>query len=158
MAKRIYVKVPPEQFAKYLEAAEQGDADAALEVAHSYSTGNGVKKNEVAAAEWLSKSVAGGCLKARKMVSAALDDDYRQRFSSFHSSLRFARQGDTEAMLKLYADYKEGQIVEECSVKANEWLNKAAELGNEHARITLAIDLAIKQQIDIDEAFSKLGF
>lgn len=133
---------PEQHFVQVKKKAEQGDAEAQLDLAFLYSFGRGVKKNDVEARKWLEKSVAQN--EPYAVFSKGLmyrdgllgvKQDYAQAKIWFEKAIQL---NDTSAMIEMGNLYLNGHGVQQDFNQAEMWFNKAVALGTIEAEAALA--------------------
>ena len=130
------------EFERKLEAAALlRDLVAQLEVAHAYSYGDGVVKDEREAAKWWRAAAEQGSRNAQvKMgyiytLGQGVAKDPRRGIEWFRKA---AERGVTEAQINLGDAYSTGSGVDKDPQKAVEWWRQAAEQCEPNAQIRLS--------------------
>jgi TPR repeat protein len=117
--------------------AEKGEAVAQLELAGIYAKGEGVAKDQAAAAQWVLKAAEQGDVNAQVQLGqrylkgegvAKSGDDAAKWFS------KAAEQGSSEAQMALGGMFIAGKGVKKSSSEAAKWFMMAAEQGNAAAQ------------------------
>jgi len=141
----VYFSAPPEApqppiaaadlavFVKVRAAAEQGNAQAQLNLAEMYTRGQGVRHDEIQAVQWYHEAAKQGNAQAQYMmgfsyytgtgitsVGALAADWYRKA----------ADQGHIDAQVSLASMYANGEGVPKDDAIAVQWYRKAAEQGD----------------------------
>lgn len=112
-------------YSKMLEkTAKDGDTRAQYETGNAYLSGNGVKKDNETAAEWLQKSMLQG------------HEAAKEKFYSFYSKQleKRAKNGDAEAQFQTGKFYHKGAYVNRDIETAAEWYLEAKKQGHEAAK------------------------
>ena len=125
-----------EGFEWCLLAAEQGDADAQVNLGFMYFAGKGVTQDYKQAAKWYALSAEQGNVDAQYWLGAmhgrgkGVTQDYKQ---AVKWQTLAAEQGDADAQLYLGFMYKAGKGVLEDNVYAHMWFNIASSNGSSTA-------------------------
>jgi len=107
--------------AKYMKAAEKGDAGAQYNLGVCYATGNGVKKNAARAVEWYTKAARQGNADAQNnlgqcyITGVGVDKDPAKAVEWF---IKSAEQGNAVAQNNLGLCYARGNGVDKDQDKA----------------------------------------
>jgi uncharacterized protein len=130
-----------DDFASLLKMAEEGDADAQIEIASRYMMGIGVDKDFKKSFYWTEKSANQGNAKALNTLgifytgfSEIVDTDLEKAHKLF---LKSADLGFTGAYINIAEGYKAGAGVEKSFDKAVYWYEKAIKEGDEPAKSIL---------------------
>jgi len=122
------------------KAADQGYAEAQLNLGDCYHRGNGVEKDEAEAIKWYRKAADQGNAGAQCLLGNAyyngigLEKDEGEAVKWYSKS---ADQGDDMAQFFLGACYANGEGVEKNPDEAAKWLRKSAGQGNAKAQSLL---------------------
>ncbi|WP_394754608.1 hypothetical protein [Crenothrix sp.] len=161
-ATAAFQKSPTEQLAdttedhKIKQRAQEGDADAALQVGMSF-IGNSAHKNYKEAVKWLAQSARNNNTDAQYYYGLSLlggrgvIQDYKAGFFWIEKA---ARKGHPEAQFSLGKMYRRGTGVEIDRARAYLWFNLAAAQGIEDAarnRDSIANHLALPEVIAMQE-------
>jgi TPR repeat protein len=124
------------------DQAEQASAETQFKWGLQYSKGNGVAKNDQAAAAWWRRSAEKGYVKAQVNLAWAYETGVGLK-QDFDSALMWYRkaadQNDAIAQNKLGIFYEQGIGIEKNTVAAVEWYRKAALQGLADAQNKLGI-------------------
>jgi hypothetical protein len=132
------------------DLAEKGYLPSYYDLAMSYIWGNGVKQNAVKGVEWMKKS-ATKASDARAMESLAqILLEHRAGYlaqvkvlDSIESGIELRKKaaelGDTNAQLRLFVHYYNGDHVPMSKAEAIKWLKRSAEGGNPDAQYDLGL-------------------
>ena len=118
-------------------AAEQGDADAQLDIGVRHATGEGVPQDYAEAVRWFRLAAEQGIASAQFNLGFAygngggVPQDYAEAVRWFRLA---AEQGHVSAQYDLGVMYGNGEGVPQDYVSAHMWLNLAAATGDEDAR------------------------
>jgi len=115
----------------YLKAAAQNHTGAMNYLGWLYYEGLGVEKNKATAAQWFLGVALKGNADAQNRYEVYLLHDLHEYVEAMKWFERAAEQGHSLAMSNIALNYCLGQGVEPDVVKAQEWLTKAAEHGDE---------------------------
>lgn len=142
LEKRAHGK-PEEAFALFRQAAALGDANAMEEMAESYSAGEGVPKDGLAALQWFMYAEAAGNSEAMVQLGAlySLGGDPVPDQSDREAVRWYQKAADLKnpaGMYDLGGLYENGQGVARDLEKAQELYREAAALGNLLAQKRLA--------------------
>jgi len=124
----------------YLQAAEQGDADAQFQAGMIYAMGQGIAEDDKQAADWFGKAAKQGHGEAQTKLGFmyATGKGVAQNFSSaIDWFYKAAEQGDPTAQYNLGLIYAEGQGVAKDMSLAFSWYSKAAVQGDAPAQYKL---------------------
>lgn len=116
--------------------AEQGDADAEVNLSLAYYYGRGVPQDYRAAAEWLRKAAKRGNAHAQNDLGVAyvngqgVPQDYHEATVWFYKA---AEQGNASAQGNLGVAYENGQGVPQNYLRSHMWFNLAAAQGQPNA-------------------------
>ena len=155
-----YVEHDPQKAFKYYQmAAAQGNLWGMYNLAYCYHKGIGTEMNLLSAEEWLRKAADGGLQSAIDILNN--DPLYSQDTSSSDMEMneepsddendinqeaapasvkgyrKLAKEGDSDAMLKLGLCYHNGDGVKQNYAEASKWFRRAADLGNAEAQYQL---------------------
>ena len=115
----------------FRKAAEQGDANAQLNLGSMYADGKGVTRDYKLAILWFQKAAAQGNATAQLSLGSMYEEgngvakDYKQAAFWFEKA---AAQGNSIAMFMLYSLYSEG--VAKDTVEAHKWATITSLRGN----------------------------
>ena len=115
------------------DRAEEGDADAQLQLGHLYESGEGVPKDYTKAAKWYRKAAEQGNAEAQLYLgcSYATGRGVPQHSAEHLKWIRkAAQQGLADAQVQLGLMYEIGQEVPKDFAAAYMWMNLAATGGN----------------------------
>ncbi|RKY26624.1 MAG: hypothetical protein DRP83_03880, partial [Planctomycetota bacterium] len=124
------------------KAAEQGNADAMVDLGMIYVRGQGVPQDYQEAANWFRKAAKKGNAVAMAMLGAMHSDgqgmpqDYRKAAGWYRKA---AEKGSAFAMASLGSLYSLGHGVSQDYREAVKWYHQAAEKGVAHAMFMLGI-------------------
>lgn len=126
----------------FRRAAEQNDPTALVEIGRAFRFGRGTEKDLDEAKNWFQKASqtdtdAGlGLLNLGLLYEEDFDtpQDRRHAVDLFRQAVA---KGSTDAMYKLYWNYKDGKGVPRDETEAGKWLTKSAEAGNAWAQCEL---------------------
>lgn len=132
-------------FSRAYAAAEQGSADAKVQLGIDYLTGVGVSKDRTQAASLFQQAAEQGQTEAQCLTAAisAADDDWAIPAETKHAAdlcLNAANHGYANAQLILGTFYTMGRGVPKDATQAAFWHRKAAEQGRRDAEFSLAYD------------------
>ncbi len=130
----------PKDFARYLKAAEQGDAAAQSNLGEMYYKGEGVPKDSVKAVEWYRKAANQGDARGQSslgMMYAKGEGVPKDSVEALKWLRKGVEKGDARGQSNLGAMYDNGEGVPKDSAKAVEWYRKAAEQGYAAAQSNL---------------------
>ncbi|KAF8920073.1 hypothetical protein BGZ58_004459, partial [Dissophora ornata] len=125
---------------EYLNATNQGDADAQFKLGFMYDKGNGVPQDYPKAIEWYLKSANQGHANAQFNLGFmysngnGVPQDYPKAIEWY---LKSANQGHAKAQLNLGFLYENGKGVPQDYSKAIEWYLKSANQGHANAQFNL---------------------
>lgn len=125
---------------QYLNAAEQGDSKAQLDLALAYANGNGIAKDEAQAALWLRKAAEQGNAVAEDILGylyangKGAPKDQAQAVIWYRKA---AEQGNINAQFNLAIAYKTGAGLAKDEAQAVKWFAKAAVQGDPEAQTIL---------------------
>ena len=126
----------------YRQAAEQGHADAQLNLGIMYDNGQGVPQDDVEAVRWYRQAAEQGHAGAQFNLGTMYDygegvpQDYAEAARWYRQA---AEQGDADAQLNLGIMYDNGQGVPQDDVEAVRWYRQAAEQGDAKAQFNLGL-------------------
>lgn len=142
-----FYRTPEERaFTDNLTQAKQGSEEAALEVAHAYARGVGVKQNAEQALQWYQQVAAQGNSQAAWELAKAYEQgDWLQTDpeAAFTYLLAAAQGGNAQAQVALGNLYELGEKVPQHEGQALFWFLQAAQNGNTQAQTKVS---AIEQQ------------
>lgn len=123
---------------QYYSAAADGGYPDALAAKGSFHLdgAGGAEKNEELGMELLEKAFDGGSAIAGAIIANTISLYDAERLNSercFNLCLRLAKSGNTDAQYTMWRYYNEGIFVNVDIDKANDWLKKAADGGNNTA-------------------------
>ena len=128
-------------FRKTFADAEKGDAQAQLALGLLYARGEGVGRDDVAAAKWFRKSAEQNHRDAQfnlgisYMTGEGVTRDSSEELKWFQKA---ADQNHADAQFNLGVAYAQGEIVPKDLKRAAEWLTRAAEQNHAEAQSKLA--------------------
>ena len=131
-----------EKIAEWRKSAEQGDADAQSHLGFQYLMGEGVPKDDVEGAKWVSKAAEHGHANAQLNLGSCYSDgrgvpmDKKEAFIWYSKA---ANQGNADAQFLLGACYLKGEGVPKDDAVAVRWLSKSAEQGQVLAQLNLGV-------------------
>lgn len=122
-----------------LEAAENGDVKAQLELGEKYRDGDGVIQNYREAAKWIRKAAEQGYASAQAVLGMSYDfgevkQDYKEAAKWYRLA---AEQGDRLGQLGLGNLLKAGDGVPQDYIEAMKWYRLAADQGSVSAQYYL---------------------
>jgi uncharacterized protein len=79
-----------------MKAAEQGVIHAQCLIGAAYAAGDGVKKDEAKAFEWLMKAAEQGDAHAQRIIGSVYDE--QDKAKAFHWFMKAAEQGDAQSI------------------------------------------------------------
>lgn len=130
----------------YQKAAQQGDGEAQYIMGTCYKTGyGGTVMDNLKAAEWYEKAAGQDVADAIKQfceTAVVIGHEYQEKKDYKNASkwfLKSAEKGNEVAQFLLGKNYHNGQGVEKDSLKAIEWLTKAATQNHGSASVLLGI-------------------
>lgn len=115
------------------DRAEEGDADAQLQLGHLYESGEGVPKDYTEAAKWYRKAAEQGNAEAQLYLGCSyatgrgVPKDSAEHLNWIRKA---AQQGLADAQVQLGLLYEIGQEVPKDFAAAYMWMNLAATGGN----------------------------
>ena len=128
--KSAYARKSFEEAAEHFRlAAEQGDAEAQLEFGKCLFKGEGVEKDQAAAAKWILKAAEQGNIEAQYEIASffgkgvGFDKDEEEAFKWVRMS---ADNGFAKAQLFLGKCYLKGEHFDKDEAEAEQWFRKAA--------------------------------
>lgn len=142
----------------YLEAAEKGSIDAQLKVGELYRRGRGsLERNTNKAVHWYRLAAdRGDSVAHMELAKISLRWPYTREEAGMTDEeeavgwlMRAAERGDMEAQANLAAYYLEGRWVERDTLKAGQWLRKAAEAAEKDNRA----DISRKAMFSLGEVY-----
>ena len=134
-----------EAVARFREAAEEGHAAAAYELAQAYREGRGTEQDGEKAAQWFTTAAERGDPRAQYLVGAAyyggsgVDQDYEIAAVWLGKA---AVQGHVRAQFLLAVAFANGRGVAQNEAWAARWYGKAARQGHREAQFTYGLMLA----------------
>lgn len=138
---KLYVEEKfSEAVKQFMEAAEQGSADAQFFLGNCSDEGKGVEKDHAQAADWFAKAAAQNHAAAQYHLGChyyfgkGIDRNYSQSEYWFRKA---AEQDYAAAQFMLGECYANGHGVEHNPVLAVHWYRKAAVQGHEYAKVLL---------------------
>ena len=121
--------------------ANQGDADAQVELAMCFDTGKGVKQNKYDALGWYKEASEQGSKEAIEFLNG------------FYKNARIAAdKGDKEAQRNMGSCYANGYGVEKDTIEAMNWFRKAADQGDANAQNYIGACYAVGNVVKLDYA------
>ena len=119
-------------FEWYSKAAEQGNADAQLELAFMYDGWSSFNENKAKAFEWGNKAANQGHVYAQVYLGLMYEAEenilsYKKAFEWYSKA---AEQGDADGQYHLSRMYANGLGIKQDKNLALQWLKKAADQGN----------------------------
>lgn len=127
------------------ELADQGDPVAAYNAGLAYANGQGVERDDAAAAALFRKSADAGYDKGQLLLGImysygrGVPADAAEAFRWYSAA---ADQGNPNAQFSLANAYMNGAGVQKNQAKADEWLKRSAAQGYPNAMVTLGAALA----------------
>ena len=124
----------------FLQAAEQGDADAQYYLGNSYYNGEGVTKNIQEAVKWYRKAAEQGYADGQRSLAdcyytgEGVTKNFQEAVKWYRKA---AEQGDAVAQYNLGVNYFNGNGVPKNPQEAMKWFRKAAEQGDADAQYWL---------------------
>lgn len=122
------------KYEKYIDAANQGDAEAQYQIGMCYREGTGVRKNMKMSAQWFTKSAEQGHAKAQFQIGWAYNFKVYgvkpDREQALYWMTKSAEQGCVEAQEALGMNFYSDFGMSPNPSKAFYWLTKAAEQGS----------------------------
>ena len=122
------------KYEKYIDAANQGDAEAQYQIGICYKEGTGVRKNMKMSAQWFTKSAEQGHAKAQFQIGLAYNFKIfgvkPDPQKALYWMTKSAEQGCVEAQETLGLNFYSDFGMSPNSSKAFYWLTKAAEQGS----------------------------
>ncbi len=146
--------------------ANQGDSHAMIRLGRAYRDGKGVGQDLEKAMEWMRKAANKNIAWAGNELFDILwkigtPDSYREMVSVADT---FAKQNDTNAMIRLGRAYRDGKGVGQDLEKAMEWMRKAANknsvsAGNELFDILWKIGTpdSYREMVSVADTFANQG-
>lgn len=133
---------PPESLEGLRRAAEQGDADAQVNLGFAYEQGEGVRKDYAEGARWFRKAAENGNVRAQdslgeiygRGLGVPQDDVEAARWKR-----KAAEQGYAYAQATLGWMYDQGRGVPQDYAEAAHWYRKAADQGDADAQYRLGV-------------------
>jgi TPR repeat protein len=121
-------------FARQLEAARAGDADAGYEVGIMYLKGQGVEADRDEARRWLEQAERQGNERAASKLRRMQNND-----GEFAAIIKAAEGGDTGAQYEAAMSYLKGKGTNIDTERGLLWLKRSAAAGNDTAATRLGI-------------------
>ncbi len=143
-----------EQLRNLRLAAEQGDADAQLNLGKSYYTGDGVEQDYKEAVKWFRLAADQGVAEAQINLGVCYytgqgaKQNYKEAVKWFRLA---AEQGIAKAQFSLGICYANGIGVKEDYKEAIKWYKLAAENGHKQSLFSLA--LCLYENVDYGESY-----
>lgn len=142
--------------------AEQGNAEAQLELGLMYQRGKGVPEDNTEAVKWYRKAAEQGNTLAQTLLGfmhaegRGVPEDDTEAVKWYR---RAAEQGNAEAQLGLGLMYDIGRGVPEDDTEAVTWFRRAAEQGNVRAQAVLGLMYDIGRGVpqDVVQAYAWLN-
>jgi TPR repeat protein len=134
-----------DQFSALRTRAESGDAAAALELAHAYESGKGVRADRFVAADWYKKAAEAGHAEAQNITGIMLrtgDGGRKDPEEALKWFRMAAKQGYADAMFNIGTAYYNGDGVAVSDPIATAWFAVAQEFGSEPAADAVRRSLA----------------
>jgi hypothetical protein len=125
------------KIAKWMKAAEQGDADAQAQLGFNYAEGKGVPEDDKEAVKWYKKAAEQGHASSQFSLGViysngnGVPEDKKEAAKWYRKA---AEQGHASSQYNLGVMYYEGAGVPESYVQAYAWWNIATANGNENAK------------------------
>jgi len=125
---------------RFIEAAEQGDADAQYNLGMYYEDEDNAHEDKTEAVKWYRKAAEQGHVDAQLNLGLCyangdgVDEDKAEVVKWFKMA---AEQGDVSAQYNLGVFYDDDNGVDEDKAEAIKWYRMAAEQGDENAREAL---------------------
>jgi len=145
----------------WMEAADQGHAQAQWAIASIFDQGQGVKQDYVEANKWYRKAADQGHAKAQFNlgISYAQGQGVKQDYVEANKWCRkAAEQGYANAQFNLGISYAQGQGVKQDYAEANKWYRKAADQGFADAQLNLGISYTQGQGVKQDYAEANMWY
>lgn len=131
------------KYEKYIDAANQGDAEAQYQIGMCYREGTGVRKNMKMSAQWFTKSAEQGHAKAQFQIGWAYNFKVYgvkpDREQALYWMTKSAEQGCVEAQEALGLNFYSDFGMSPNPSKAFYWLTKAAEQGSTNVLHNLGV-------------------
>ena len=131
------------KYEKYIDAANQGDAEAQYQIGMCYREGTGVRKNMKMSAQWFTKSAEQGHAKAQFQIGWAYNFKVYvvkpDREQALYWMTKSAEQGCVEAQEALGMNFYSDFGMSPNPSKAFYWLTKAAEQGSTNVLHNLGV-------------------
>jgi len=146
---------PVEAAIWFRRAAEQGSAEAALQLGDMYATGRGVDEDATAAFGWFLRAAEAGSARAQFAAASAYERGDGVEADDVEAARWYARaaeQGEIAAQYNLALHYEYGRGVAKDLAAAARWLQSAAEGGSSWAQFRLAIAWEKGRGVPVDVA------
>lgn len=137
----------------YRKAAEQGHAQAQVNLGTLYSKGLGVRRDYTEAVKWYREAAEQEHAQAQSNLGVmysegqGVEQDYKEAVKWCRKA---AEQGHAQAQTNLCITYSQGIGVEQDFNEAAKWCHKAAEQGNGQAQAILGIMYSQGQGVEQD--------
>ncbi|KAF9143170.1 hypothetical protein BGX30_001198 [Mortierella sp. GBA39] len=120
----------------FLEAAEQGYAEAQFMVGTSYDIGPSRGYKE--ALEWYLRATKYGYVDPQYELAVMFEEGrgIPVDFAAFGWYLKAVQQGDVESQLEVGQYFRDGKGIGKSRIRAKVWFEKAADQGNTDAHLT----------------------
>jgi TPR repeat protein len=125
---------------KWLEAAEQGDADTRYHLGLMFEMGWGVERNTERAQHWYRSAAVQGDARSQFALGRVLESN--GALESLEWYRKGAQQGDADAQFALARNLSAGNVVAPDSFQGLVWFLRAAEQGHAAALVTVGSLLA----------------
>lgn len=123
-------------YEKYIDAANNGDAEAQYQIGMCYREGKGIKKDYKKSLQWLNKAADQGHANAILQVGVCYYKGWGVAKDKKKSSIYYenaAEKGVAKAQYAIGIDYYDGNGVKKDINKAIYWVEKSAEQGDINA-------------------------
>lgn len=128
--------------AELIKRAEQGNAQAQLQLGNKYLAGEGIPKDVAKASEWYQKAADQGLSEAQTRLGRFYENGESTSKNVVRAAELYqkaAEQGNAEAQIYLGGMYERGEGVSKNIAKAIELYQKAVDQGNPEAQFILGI-------------------
>ena len=128
------------RFEGYCKSADNGKADAQLNLGLCFYSGKGVAQDQTQAVYWFRKAAEQGIAEAQNNLGFCLDNGNgitQDQTQAVHWYLKAAKQGCAEAQYNLGHSYANGGGVIKDQSKAIHWYSRAAAQGYVAAQLIL---------------------
>ena len=141
--------------------AEEGDAQAQLELARMYDGGIGVPEDQTEAVRWYRQAAEHGLARAQFNLALKYDNGVgvpRNQSEAVRWYQRAARQGYANAQFNLAVMYDTGDGVQPDPVQAVRWYLSAAAQGSPDAQNNVGLKYELGQAVTQDFALAHMWF